>query len=147
MNRLKEGSENNLNATISSSGAYAFTHQVWQVILNRVGEVDEVHLVLENGGVSGEIEELPGALHQRSRRESHVHGGELVERVRDGAGVGALRRVHRRRPLARLAAEEVGEPEQTTLRNLLARLLHGVPADRRAEGVVPPRGAARWQRP
>ena len=119
-----------------------FTYQVWQIIFDCMREVDEVHLVLEHGGIGGEIEKLPRALHQSSRRECHVHGGELVERVRDGAGVGALRRVHRRRPLARLAAEEVGEAEQTALGNLLARLLHSVPADRRAEGVVSPRSAA-----
>ena len=98
-----------------------------------MGEVDEVHLIFEYGGIGGEIEKLPRALHQRSGRECHVHGGELVKRVRDGASVGALRRVHRRRPLAGLAAEEIGEAEQTTLGYLLARLLHGCSTNRRPE--------------
>ena len=65
-----------------------------------------------------------------------------MERVRDGAGVGALRRVDRCRPLTRLAAEEVREAERASLGRPLARLLHGVAADRRAEGVVAPRSAA-----
>ena len=54
------------------------THQVGQVVLDGVGEVDNVHLVLEDGWVRGEVEELPRALHQRPRRERHVHRGKLV---------------------------------------------------------------------
>jgi len=62
-----------------------------------------------------EVEEMLGGLEQRHRVEGGVHAGELVQRLRRLTGVGALRRVDARRPLAVVLAEVVGKAEATLL--------------------------------